>query len=156
MTVIRSRPRILEDLSSLPPGAAAAAVLLLSACATADGGVQQQLDSTRAEVRTLQKENAELARRVDAMATQIDILQSRHAPRPAAPPPAPAPEARTAPSRSEPAPAIPPDLKVVKLEPPRTTPASSPRSGTSPRPSRAPAVPTDTPIQEPTPEGAAP
>lgn len=124
--------------------------MLLSACATADGNLKAQLDSTRAELRTLERENAELARRVDAMATQIDLLQAR-ASRPAASQAA----ARPAP---EPAPAIPPDLKVVKLEPPRATQAASPKSGTKApaRPAHPPPVPIDTPIQDPPSGGAAP
>ncbi len=124
--------------------------MLLSACATADGSLKAELDSTRVELRTLQKENAELTRRVDAMSTQIDLLQARSArtqgsPVAARPPP-------------EPAPAIPPDLKVVKLEQPKAPRPVSPKGGTkaAPRPPEPPPVPIDTPIQEPPSGGAAP
>ncbi len=124
--------------------------MLLSACATADGSLKAELDSTRAELRTLQKENAELSRRVDAMATQIDLLQARAA-RAQAPPAAVRPP-------QEPAPAVPPDLKVVKLEQPKSPRSVSPKSGTkaAARPAEPPPVPTDTPIQEPKSGGAAP
>lgn len=76
----------MKDLSYIPSIAAAAALLFVSACATGGGQAQQDVASLRAELRTLQRENAELVRRVDSMATQIDVLAARAARSPAAPP----------------------------------------------------------------------
>jgi TolA-binding protein len=148
------RRRIFEDLHSTTAIAAAAALLALSACATGGGQVQQDVVSLRTEVRTLQRENAELARRVESMATQIDLLAAR-----AARPVAPAaggdrPVASGAPAPSVPASVasvaalddalvIPSDLKVIRLEPARKSPASKP------------VVPTATPIQDPSAEAIA-
>jgi TolA-binding protein len=130
-------------LSSNSSTAAAAALLVLSACATGTGQVQPEVASLRAEVRTLQRENADLARRVDSMATQIDLLVARSAR------PAPAEPAAVRPASPSPALAVnedvlvvPSHLKVIRLEPTR---ASSP----------APAIPTATPIQEPSAEAIA-
>jgi TolA-binding protein len=99
------------------------------------------------------------------MSTQLDVLAARLAR--SEPSPAPAPAARAMAGKdsavaaspggegshaartstvAERAPAVPANLKVVKLEPPKG--AASPRSGkTSAAP---PSVPTSTPIQEPT------
>jgi len=135
------RRRIFEDLHSTTAIAAAAALLALSACATGGGQVQQDVVSLRTEVRTLQRENAELARRVESMATQIDLLAAR-----AARPVAPAaggdrPVASVA--ALDDALVIPSDLKVIRLEPARKSPASKP------------VVPTATPIQDPSAEAIA-
>ena len=164
MTVKVRHRRIFEDLSSTSASAAAAALLVLSACATGGGQVQQDVASLRAEVRTLQRENADLAKRMESMATQIDLLAARAA-RPAAPVAAAATERPAATDRpavtSAPAPGlpavledalvIPSDLKVIRLEPARKT--SAPR--TAKAQSAAPAVPTATPIQEPAAEAIA-
>ena len=148
--------RIFENLQSTTAIAAAAALLALTGCATGGGQVQQDVASLRTEVRTLQRENAELAKRVESMATQIDLLAAR-----AARPVAPAaggdrPVASGAPAPSPSAPAslasvaalddalvIPSDLKVIRLEPARKSPASKP------------VVPTATPIQDPSAEAIA-
>jgi TolA-binding protein len=156
---MRIRPRILEDLSYIPASAAAAALLLLSGCATGGGQVQADVSSLRAEVRTLQRENAELTRRLESMATQIDVMAARAA-RASAPASAAAPVAGPAGSADRPAiPAVaaaatgaaqegvlvvPGHLKVVRLEP---AGKAVPKTGKAPSP--APAVPTDTLIQEP-------
>jgi TolA-binding protein len=150
------RLRIIEDLSYIPANAAAAALLLLSACATAGGAAQPQGDvaSLRSELRSLQRENAELAKRVDSMATQVDILSARltraESSTPAeraasAAPPAAATTSATTPA-AEPAPVVPANLKVVKLETPKGQPA--PKGGKGKQ--EAPPVPTTMPIQEPT------
>ena len=125
------QPRIFEELSSTSASAAAAALLVLSACATSGGQVQQDVASLRSEVRTLQQENAELTRRVESMATQIDLLAARAAAAKASPAAQPPPEEALV---------IPPGLEVVRLEPARKAPASKP------------AIPTATPIQEPSAE----
>ena len=155
---MRIRPRILEDLSYIPASAAAAALLLLSGCATGGGQVQADVSSLRAEVRTLQRENAELTRRLESMATQIDVMAARaaraSAPASAAPAAGPAASADRSAVPAVAAPAtgaaqegvlvVPGHLKVVRLEP---AGKAVPKTGKAPSP--APAVPTDTPIQDP-------
>jgi TolA-binding protein len=135
---MRSRPRILEDLSKASFSAAAAALLLLSGCASGDASLRQDVTSLRAEIRTLQRENGDLARRVEAMGTQLDILAARSAaPSHAATAATPATvSAASAPADS---PLVPSNLKVVRLEQPKA----------QPRAPKAPAIPTGTPIQEP-------
>lgn len=154
MTVRPGNSKIPWDLSSHSATAAAAALVVLSACATGAGQVQPEVASLRAEVRTLQRENAELTRRVDSMATQIDLLAARAARPPASEPAAAvrptrssavaAPAAVSAVARTAPADAlvIPSHLKVIRLEPTRA-------------PATAPAIPTATPIQEPSAEAIA-
>ena len=151
---MRIRPRILEDLSYIPASAAAAALLLLSGCATGGGQVQADVSSLRAEVRTLQRENAELTRRLESMATQIDVMAARaaraSAPASAAPAAGPAASADRSAVPAVAAPAtgaaqegvlvVPGHLKVVRLEPAGKAVAKA---------GKAPAVPTDTPIQDP-------
>jgi TolA-binding protein len=140
---MRSRPRILEDLSKASFSAAAAALLLLSGCASGDASLRQDVTSLRAEIRTLQRENGDLARRVEAMGTQLDVLAARSA---APSPAATAATAAAASAASAPAdsPLVPSNLKVVRLEQPKAQPSKAP-----PRTTKAPAVPTGTPIQEP-------
>jgi TolA-binding protein len=162
---MRRRPRILEDLSYISASAASAALLLLSGCATGGGQVQADVASLRAEVRTLQRENADLTRRVESMATQIDVLVARSA-RASAPAAVAAPAAgpaTTADRSAAPVVAgptsvaapggalvVPGHLKVVRLEP-----ASKAAPKTGKAASQAPAVPTATPIQEPSAEALA-
>jgi TolA-binding protein len=134
LTVTRSRPRILKDLFQATSSAAAAALLLLSGCAPGEPSLRPDVDSLRAEIRTLQRENGDLVRRVEAMGTQLDILAARSA---QAAPPATAAAASTAAAA---APLVPAHLKVVRLEQPKAVPAKTQKS---------PAVPTSTPIQEP-------
>ena len=155
---MRISPRILEDLSYIPARAAAAALLLLSGCATGGGQVQADVSSLRAEVRTLQRENAELTRRLESMATQIDVMAARvaraSAPASAAPAAGLAASADRSAVPAVAAPAtgaaqegvlvVPGHLKVVRLEP---AGKAVPKTGKPPSP--APAVPTDTPIQDP-------
>ncbi len=166
------RLRIIEVLPSHSASAAAAALLFLSACATGGAQAPGEMASLREEVRTLQRENAELSSRVESMATQVDLLSVRLAraegarpasDRPAAPA-ATAPAAATSSKASvagEPAPLVPSNLKVVKLEAPAAAPTSK---GAAAKPvkvsagaktSAAPEVPTSTPIQEPTPAALA-
>jgi TolA-binding protein len=157
LTVRRSYPRILKDLVIFPYIAAAAALLLLSGCSSGEASLRQDVTSLRAEIRTLQRENADLARRVEAMGSQLDLLAARSAKSgqpvggesAAAVPPRPAP---AAPASSAVEPLVPTHLKVIKLEQPKApanpkkTPATaSPKSSSS----TAPAVPTATPIQDP-------
>jgi TolA-binding protein len=162
---MRRGPRILEDLSYISSIAAAAALLLLSGCATGGGQVQADVSSLRAEVRTLQRENADLMKRVESMATQIDVLAARAA-RGNAPVPSPSIAVVPAAGTEKPASAavaaqataaamegtlvVPGHLKVIRLEP---TGKAAPKAGKAPSP--APAVPTATPIQEPSAEALA-
>jgi TolA-binding protein len=150
-------------LPDRPSIAAAAAFLLLSGCATGDPAMREDLSSLKTEVRTLQRENADLARRVEAMNAQLDLVAARSVttarpvggdppPAPAAPAPSAKGASAKAPSAKAPAapavqgaePLVPAHLKVVKLE--QATPA--------PAKGKKPPVPTATPIQDP-PPGAA-
>ncbi|HET8541937.1 MAG TPA: hypothetical protein VFL83_18815 [Anaeromyxobacter sp.] len=115
---------------------AAAALLLLAGCAGGGDPVRRDLDALRAELGALRQENEELSRRVDLLAARVEVATGR---------------ARAG-AREEPAaaaPIVPPDLAVVRIEPPpREPPAREPR-----RPPRAaPPVPTAVAIAEPDPE----
>ena len=146
MTVTRSRPRILKDLLKATSSAAAAALLLLSGCSSGEASLRPDVDSLRAEIRTLQRENGDLVRRVEAMGTQLDVLAARPAQGPQSAggdsPAAPARVSTVAPpaTAAAAAPLVPAHLKVVRLEQPKAAPAKAKKS---------PAVPTSTPIQEP-------
>jgi len=122
LTVTRSRPRILKDLFQATSSAAAAALLLLSGCSSGEASLRPDVDSLRAEIRTLQRENGDLVRRVEAMGTQLDVLAARSA------------------AASAAAPLVPAHLTVVRLPQPKAPPFKAQKS---------PAVPTSTPIQEP-------
>lgn len=131
---------------------ASAALLLVAGCA---GGAvsREDVDGLRGELRALRQENEELARRVDALSGQVDVLAARArgpAPRPAAAPvPLRAPP-EPRPVEPEPsgfvaaAPVVPPDLEVVKLAPPRAAGARAARTART-----APPVPTAVRIAEP-------
>jgi TolA-binding protein len=88
------------------------------------------MEALRAEVRSLQKDNENLARKVELLGSRVDVMSTRLA-RSAAP---------TAKDEPERAPVIPPDLAVVRVEP-------SARAARTPPP-----VPTAVPIAEPDPE----
>jgi TolA-binding protein len=126
--------------------AAAAALLLLSGCSSGEASLRPDVDSLRAEIRTLQRENGDLVRRIEAMGTQLDVLAARSAqptpPAAAAPPATAGPSVTVGPSATAAAaaPLVPAHLKVVRLEQPKAAPA---------RAQKSPAVPTSTPIQEP-------
>jgi TolA-binding protein len=143
--VTRSRPRILKDLFHATSSAAAAALLLLSGCSSGEASLRPDVDSLRAEIRTLQRENGDLVRRVEAMGTQLDVLAARSAQgaqsatgeSQAAParvskvaPPATATPPVTAAAAS---PLVPAHLKVVRLEQPKAPVA---------RAQKSPAIPT--------------
>ena len=112
----------------------------------------------KAEVRTLRRENDELLKRLDSMATQIDLLAVRSARATAPPAPAPAPVAAAAAAGAPAGPVasadtghqVPANLKVVKLEPSRSSPAPK-----GVKAGAAPPVPTSTPIQDPSPAAVA-
>jgi len=158
LTATRSHPRILKDLLPSAPTAAAAALLLLSGCATGDASLREDITSLRAEIRTLQRENGDLTRRVEAMGTQLDLLAARSArtvqpvggesTTPAPVRPAAAPSAAAAVE-----PLVPAHLKVVRLEETKTPTSKGQKPPTStaakPAGSSPPSVPTATPIQEP-------
>lgn len=157
MTVTRSYPRILKDLVRFPYTAAFAALLLLSGCSAGEASLREDVTSLRAEIRTLQRENGDLARRVEAMGTQLDLLAARSAKggQPVGGESNAAPAARTAPSvpaTSGAEPLVPAHLKVIKLEQPKAPAApKKPAASASTKESAAsaPAVPTATPIQDP-------
>lgn len=83
------------------------------------------MDDLKTEVRALRRDNEELSRRLDALSGRVEVISTRLA-RPSA--------------REEAAPIVPPDLAVVRVEPP----AKGART--------APPVPTNVPIAEPDPE----
>jgi TolA-binding protein len=122
------------DLFQATSSAAAAALLLLSGCSSGEASLRPDVDSLRAEIRTLQRENGDLVRRVEAMGTQVDVLAARAAKV------APTVSAASSATAAAAAPLVPANLKVFRLEQPMATPA---------RAQKAPAVPTSTPIQEP-------
>lgn len=116
----------------MPTRVALAAALGALGCAAADPGLRRDLEGLRAEMRTIQRENAELARRVEALSVRLDaVAATRKAARPASA-----------------APLVPPDLAVVKVEPP--APRPEPR-----RVRRPPPLPTAIPLGEPDPRALA-
>lgn len=88
------------------------------------------MDALRAELRALRRDHDELARRLDGVTGQVDVVSARLARPPEREEPAAAP-----------APVIPSDLAVVRVEP-----------GAAPPPRAAPPVPTSVPIAAPDPE----
>jgi TolA-binding protein len=105
--------------------------------------MRRDLDGMRGEMQSMQRKNAELEKRVEELALRLDLVAARLAHRTAAPERAQAAE-----------PAVPPDLAVVKVEPPRDQPRADPhRRGRAIR--AAPPLPTQTPVAEPDPEGLA-
>ena len=146
MTVTRSRPRILKDLLQATTSAAAAALLLLTGCSSGEASLRPDVDSLRAEIRTLQRENGDLVRRVEAMGAQLDVLAARSA-QGSQSAGGESPSSQTRVSTVAPpatagaaAPLVPAHLKVFRLDQPKAPPA---------RAQKSPAVPTSTPIQEP-------
>src|SRR5512136_2461020 len=119
---------------------AAVATLSMLGCASGDRGMRRDLDGMRAEMQNMQRQNAELEKRVEELSLRVDLVAARLAHRTGA--------AERAPAA---APAVPPDLAVVKVKPPRDPPRLEPhRRGHAPR--GAPPVPTQTPLVEPDPE----
>jgi hypothetical protein len=119
-------------LNLISPLAAIAAALALSGCAGADAVARRDLDLLRAEVQALRQENAELVRAVGQLSSRLEAWSSRSdrsmgEPARAAAAPIPAADSDRA--------GIPDGLAVVKVEPPKA--------------SRAPPVPTTTPLVEP-------
>jgi TolA-binding protein len=114
---------------------AAAALLLLSGCAGGGDAARKDLDAQRAEVHALRKENEELSRKVDALSGRVDVISARLA--------------RPAPREESAAPIVPPDLAVVRVEPP----AGAERGGDGPAGAARtpPPVPTSVAIEEPEP-----
>ncbi len=117
-------------MTTIRPSSAFAAAFLLSGCAGADAVARRDLDTLRAEVQALRQENLQLVVSLDQLATRVDALALRGA-KPAVEPAraAPLPGAEGDPSL------VPGGLAVVKVEPPKA--------------SRAPPVPTTTPLVEP-------
>lgn len=99
------------------------------------------MDALRGEIRALRQDNEELARRVDLLAARVEVAAGKARSAPAA----------GAPSAAAPAaPLVPPDLAIVRIEPPARAAPSDPK------PRRAfrtpPPVPTAVPITEPDPD----
>jgi TolA-binding protein len=129
---------------------AALVALCLVGCAGGDSALQKEVDSLRAELRTLQRENEELVRKVETLGSRLDVVAARPARR-SGDAVEPAAGAAPAPSAAAPAaPLVPPRLKVVRLEAASAPPARTPpRAATAPRAGSA--VPTDTPVRDPDP-----
>lgn len=115
--------------------AVAAAALGALGCAARDPAWRQDLETLRAEMRTMQSQNAEMAKRLDALSVRLDALAAASRARPAAPSAAP-------PAAALAAPLVPPDLAVVRVDPP--VHRAGPR-----RARKAPPIPTAVPISEP-------
>ena len=130
--------------------AVAAAALGALGCATGVPAWQKDVEALRAEMRTVQRENAEMARRLEALTVRLDALAAASRVAPAAAPAA----ARPAAARTAAAPAplvpllVPPDLAVVKVEPPARREPRRPRKAPPP-------LPTAVPIAEPDPAAMA-
>jgi TolA-binding protein len=147
----------LKDLVRFPYISAFAALLLLSGCSSGEASLREDVTSLRAEIRTLQRENGDLARRVEAMGTQLDLLAARSkSGQPVGGESNAAPPARAAPAvpaTSGTEPLVPTHLKVIKLEQPKATAApkkpAAASASTKSSAASAPAVPTATPIQDP-------
>jgi TolA-binding protein len=121
---------------------------LLLGCAGGGDAARRDLDALRGEVRALRQENGELARRVDALSGRLDAIAVRQVKEAA-------PRVEAAPAASG-APLVPPDLAVIRIEPP---PPAEPRAvetriieQPSRAPRAAPPVPTAVPLAEPDPE----
>ena len=118
-------------------------------CVAEDRGLRREMEAMRAEMRTLERESAETAKRVESLSAAVDSLSARSTksspecrgvPGECAPPlagPAPAPEPRSDVR-------VPPNLAVVKVEPPRDGEAIS-----RPKKRKAPRLPTELPLAEP-------
>lgn len=128
------------------------------ACAAPEKAVRAEpppsaeVGELRAEVADLRRENEVLKQRVDALASRVDSVQRQRS--------EPPHSAALGPSAASPSasdgPAIPTDLEVVRMEPPRAQPARAPirrRSLPSSEPlalsSVPPPVPTDVALREP-------
>jgi TolA-binding protein len=123
------------------PEVAAAAVLAVLGCSAGDPGLRRDLELMRAEMRTVQHENAEMAKRIEALSAKVDLVAARAQRAPPA-----ADKARAA-APAEPI--VPPDLAVVRMEPQAAR--SAPRTEAPRRPRRAPPVPVAVPFVDPDP-----
>ncbi len=136
------------------------AALCVCGCAADNKALRGDLDAMRAEIQRMQRENAELAKRVDVLASRLDALGERPtavrgaagcsgSTGPCASPGTPPAAASSGAARSTgPASdaAIPPNLAVVKVQPP----SPGTRQPAVHRHRRqAPPVPTAVPISEP-------
>jgi TolA-binding protein len=119
-------------LNTLRPSTALAAALCLSGCAGADAVARRDLEVLRGEIQALRQENAQTQRTLGALSTRLDALLVRGG-KPASEPVRAAPASR--PAAESDLTVVPDGLAVVKVEPPRGT--------------RAPAIPTSTPLVEP-------
>jgi TolA-binding protein len=122
------------------PEVAAAAALAVLGCSAGDPGLRRDLELMRAEMRTVQHENAETAKRVEALSAKVDLLAARAYRAPPA-----AEKARGGAAE----PIVPPDLAVVRMEPQAAR--SAPRAEAPRRPRRAPPVPVAVPFVDPDP-----
>jgi TolA-binding protein len=121
----------------------------------ADPAPSAEMGELRAEIADLRRENDVLKQRLDALISRVESVQRVQPSDPARRPVAPASSPSTAPASG---PAIPADLEVVRMEPPRAQPARPPvrrRSPPSPEPlslpptEGPPPLPTDVALREP-------
>lgn len=98
---------------TFPAREARAALLLLLGCAGGGEAARRDLDALRTEVRALRSENEELSRKVNSLTGRVEVLSTRLGRTPAAPDVAAARPPATAPGAS----IVPPDLRVVRVEP---------------------------------------
>lgn len=121
------------------PEVAAAAALAVLGCSAGDPGLRRDVELMRAEMRTLQHENAETAKRLEALSTKVDLVAARAQRAPAAAEKGAVPVERI----------VPPDLAVVKMQPQAAR--AAPRAEAPRKPRRAPPVPVAVPFVEPDP-----
>lgn len=140
---------------------AAPAALLLAGCAGPGAPARPELEALRAEVAALRRENEALSRRVDDLAEQAARAGGKRVDAPVRPAEVPAPVPVAAPAPAPVAPLVPPDLAVVRLDPPAHEASPGRATGREPvgglpastaRSAAPPSLPTGVPIAEPAPE----
>ncbi len=112
-------------------------VLGVLGCGAEDRGLRRDLEAMRAEMQTMQRENGELSKRVEALGARLDSFALR-----SAQPVKGKPSATSSPDANA---LVPPNLTVVKVEPPRKGTREGARHPRRP----PPPVPTAVPISEP-------
>jgi TolA-binding protein len=147
----------------LKPFSIVAALWVLGAlgCGAEDRGLRRDLEAMRAEMQTMRRENGELAKRVEVLSARLDSLAARSSRKPssecagptgpcaspglvAAPVTTPAGKASPM-SGPDSSAIVPPNLTVVRIEPPR----KGTREGMHRTRRAPPSIPTAVPLSEP-------